>query len=125
MDRTDVETTAKQVIGVAIYVHMQLGPGFPEKIYQRALYLELKKQGINLERESKLEIKWGRALLGYQIVDFVINTNLLVEIKATSEIIDAHIAQVVSYLKAADLKLGLILNFGTPKLSIKRVVNGY
>lgn len=123
MTNTVLEKLANQIIGIAISVHKELGAGFPEKIYQRALYLEFKHSKVTMEREKKLEVRWRKVLLGYQIVDFVIDKSFLIEIKAVSEIIDAHIAQMVSYLKAADLKLGLILNFGRPTLEIKRVVN--
>jgi GxxExxY protein len=123
MSNQILEADAKHIIGIAIEVHKQLGPGFQEKIYQRALYLELKNRGMKFEREKKIEIRWKQVMLGYQVVDFVINKNLLIELKAVPGIIDAHIAQMVSYLKASNLNLGLILNFGKPTLEIKRVAN--
>lgn len=119
----DLNKLTKQVIGVAISIHKKLGPGLAEKIYQRVMYLELKRTGIKFERECKIVVKWDRAIVGYHVVDFKINDNLIVEIKATGETQDLHKYQLLSYLKAADKPLGLLLNFGSPTLGIKRVVN--
>jgi len=112
-----------QIIGIAIKVHKQLGPGFAEKIYQRVIYLELKKSGLDIEREYKITVYWNKAVVGYHIVDFLINNEVIIEIKATAETQEFHKYQLLSYLKAADKRLGLLLNFGSPTLGIKRVVN--
>lgn len=112
-----------QIIGIAIKVHKQLGPGFAEKIYQRVMYLELKQSGIDIKREHKITVYWSKAIVGYHIVDFLINNEVIVEIKATVETQEFHRYQLLSYLKAADKRLGLLLNFGSPTLGIKRVVN--
>lgn len=112
-----------KVIGIAITVHKQLGPGFAEKVYQRVMYLELKKTDLNVKREHKITIKWNKAVVGYHIVDLLINNQLLIEIKATGETQEIHKYQLLSYLKAANKPLGLLLNFGSPTLGIKRVVN--
>lgn len=112
-----------QIIGIAIKVHKQLGPGFAEKVYQRVMYLELKKNGLNVKREYKITVYWNKAVVGYHVVDFLINNEVIVEIKATAETQEFHKYQLLSYLKAADKRLGLLLNFGTPTLGIKRVVN--
>ena len=123
MTTDDLNKLTERVIGIAISVHKQLGPGLAEKIYQRVLYLELKKAGISFERERKLVAKWGKGIVGYHIVDFKINNILIVEIKATGETQELHKYQLLSYLKAANKPLGLLLNFGTTVLGIKRVVN--
>ncbi len=112
-----------KIIKLAIDVHKTLGPGFVEKIYQRALYLEFKKSGLRFNRERKVSIIYRGANLGYEQVDFDIENKVLVEVKAISEINAIHIAQVISYLKASKKKVGLILNFAKPKLEIKRVIN--
>lgn len=78
---------------------------------------------LKFERECKIVVKWGRVVVGYHIVDFKINDILIVEIKATGEIQELHKYQLLSYLKAANKPLGLLLNFGSPVLGIKRVVN--
>ena len=113
----------EKIIGIAIEIHKKLGPGFAEKIYQRVLYLELKKTALKFEREYKIVVMWGKAIVGYHIVDFYAESQLLVELKATSEIQDIHKYQLLSYLKAANKPLGLLLNFGSPTLTIKRVIN--
>ena len=123
MTTDDLNKLTERVIGIAISVHKQLGPGLAEKIYQRVLYLELKKAGISFERECKIVVKWGKVIVGYHIVDFKINNILIVEIKATGETQELHKYQLLSYLKAANKPLGLLLNFGTTVLGIKRVVN--
>lgn len=119
----DLNRLTERIIGIAISVHKQLGPGLAEKIYQRVLYLELKKTNLKFERECKIVVKWNRVVVGYHIVDFKINDMLIVEIKATGETQELHKYQLLSYLKAANKPLGLLLNFGTPILGIKRVVN--
>lgn len=117
------EDLANKIIGVSIKIHKEVGAGFVEKIYQRILYLELQKLGVNFKREVKIPIKWNKIIAGYQVVDFIVGDELLIEIKAVSKIETVHIAQMVSYLKAANLRLGLILNSGTAIPEIKRVIN--
>lgn len=111
-----------KVIKLAISVHKKLGPGFTEKVYQRAMYLELKYSGLKFEREKRIDIYYNTANLGYEKVDFIVEGKILLELKAVSEIQEIHRAQVISYLKAANLKIGLILNFAKEKLQIKRVI---
>lgn len=112
----------KTIIGVAIDIHKQLGPGFIEKIYQRAMYLEMKRRKIDFEREKKIEIYYNNANLGFEKVDFLIDNKVIVELKSVSDINDIHCAQLISYLKAANKKIGLILNFAKDKLEIKRII---
>lgn len=111
-----------QIIGLAMKVHRELGPGFVEKIYQRALYLELKRNKLRFERERKIEIMYNNANLGYFDADFIVDGKVIVELKATEYIGDIHLAQVISYSKAARLKVGLIINFANKSLEWKRVV---
>ena len=123
MTINELNKLTEQVIGTAIRVHKQLGPGLAEKISQRVMYLELKKTKLRFEREFKIVVRWSKAIVGYHIVDFIINDILIIEIKATGETQELHKYQLLSYLKAADKPLGLLLNFGSPVLGIKRVVN--
>lgn len=120
---TDLNKLTERIIGIAIAIHKKLGPGLAEKIYQRIMYLELKNTDIKFERECKIIVKWGRVIVGYHLVDFKIEDTLIIEIKATGETLDLHKYQLLSYLKAANKPLGLLLNFGAPTLGIKRVVN--
>ena len=112
-----------KIIKIAIDIHKTLGPGFVEKIYQRALYLEFKNNKLKFEREKKISVSYKGINLGYEKVDFDLEEKVIVEIKAVSEINEIHIAQLLSYLKTTHHKVGLILNFARPTLEIKRVVN--
>ncbi len=112
----------QMIIGAAIKVHKTLGPGHPEKIYQRALSEELKEQEIPFKREEKFNVQYNGKNVGYEIIDFLVFGKIAIELKATKEIMDLHAKQVIGYLKGANLKLGLILNFGKSKLEIKRVI---
>ncbi len=112
-----------RIIKLAIDVHKTLGPGFIEKIYQRALYLEFKNQKYTFSREKKIMVSYKNVSLGYETIDFDVEGRVLVEIKAVAEINDIHKAQLISYLKAAKREVGLILNFARPTLEIKRIIN--
>lgn len=112
-----------RIINLAISVHKTLGPGFVEKIYQRALYLELKNSKLRFVREKRLTIYYKKVNLGYETVDFEIEGKVLIEIKAVSEINDIHRAQLLSYLKSSGCEVGLILNFARLTLEIKRIIN--
>lgn len=112
-----------RIIKIAIDVHKSLGPGFVEKIYQRALYLELKNSGIKFTRERKIVVVYKKVNLGYETVDFDVDDKVLVEIKAVSAINEIHMAQTLSYLKSSGREVGLILNFARPTLEIKRLIN--
>ncbi len=112
----------EKIIGAAIRVHKELGPGYPEKIYQRALAEELRKQEIPFNREEKFRVFYDDKDVGYEIMDFCAYDKIAIELKAVREIIDLHSKQLVSYLKGRKLRLGLILNFGKSKLEIKRVI---
>ena len=111
------------VIGVALEVHKNLGPGFNERIYVEALMCEFDARRIRYEKEKAIKVAYKGRLLGEQRLDFLIDGQLILEIKAAGQIGSVDLSQIISYLKAADKKLGLILNFGTSRLAIKRVIN--
>ncbi|UCH88259.1 MAG: GxxExxY protein [Thermoplasmata archaeon] len=112
-----------KVIGAAIEVHKILGPGFIESVYHNALKKELTLRGILYETEKNVEIFYKEDEVGEHRLDMLIENTIVVELKAVSEISDVHISQVVSYLKATELNVGLILNFSRSKLDIKRVIS--
>jgi len=112
-----------QIIKISIDIHKALGPGFVEKIYQRALYLEFKNTKFKFAREKKIIVNYKNINLGYETVDFDVEEKVLVEVKAVSKINEIHLAQVLSYLKSSGRRVGLILNFARSVLEIKRVVN--
>lgn len=114
------ELTA-QIIGAAIAVHKEIGPGFSEPIYARAMQQELQARRIPFQTEESLRVKYRGQLVGAHRLDLVVRESVVVELKAMYRINNFHIAQVLSYLKASGKRLGLVLNFGRGKLEIKRV----
>jgi len=119
----EINEASNKIIGCAIKIHKALGPGFVEKIYSQAMAYELEKEKIEFLREKSIRIEYESVLLGEQRLDFLVEDEIVLEIKAAYEINNFHIAQTLSYLKAAGKRLGLILNFSRPRLQIKRVVN--
>ena len=116
---------ANKVIGIAIGIHKIIGPGFIESIYAKALAYELKEAEINFNQEKVITVKYKDLLLGRHRLDFLVEDELILEIKAIYEITKFHLAQALSYLKAADKRLALILNFARGRLEIKRVANNF
>ena len=115
------ELTGK-VIGACYTVHNELGCGFYEKVYQEALAIVLEEQGIPFEREKHLPIEYhGKILDCDYIADFVIDNSVILELKAVSEMTSSYEAQVINYLKATGLHVGLLINFGGMELQVKRL----
>ena len=112
----------EKIIKAALKVHRQLGPGFIEKLYQRALEIELTNNKIKVEREKLLKLTYEGVNIGSDKVDFMVEEKVLVELKAVSELSDVHRAQLISYLKASLLRVGLLINFAQIKLQVKRVI---
>ncbi len=115
------EVTSR-IIAAATDVHRNLGPGFEEVIYQRSLALELQAQGLESNREVWIDVLYRGVKVGRKRVDFLIE-GVMVEIKARSDLQEVDFVQALSYLKASGYKVGLLLNFGSTKLQIKRLVN--
>ena len=110
------------VIGAAMEVHRQLGSGFLEAVYQRALAHELRVQTIPFEEQVHLPITYKGELIGDYVADFVVDSKLIVEIKAVSRLNSAHQTQAMHYLAATGLRLPLLLNFGAGSLEHRRVI---
>ncbi|HEX7367678.1 MAG TPA: GxxExxY protein [Pelobium sp.] len=119
---------ATKVIGLAIKVHKELGPGLLESVYKECLFYELKKSGLFVEKEKPLPIFYDEVELecGYRLDLFVAN-RLVIEIKSVKEMNDIYLAQLLTYLKLSECKLGLLINFNVLLLKdgIKRVINEY
>jgi GxxExxY protein len=115
------EVTSR-ILAAATRVHRTLGPGFEEVIYQRALALELQAQGLDYSREVWIDVIYRDVKVGSKGVDFLIE-NVMVEIKARSELLDVDFVQALSYLKASGYKVGLLINFGAPQLLVRRLAN--
>lgn len=116
-----------EVIGAAIEVHKQLGPGLLESVYEECLLFELSNRDIKAERQVKLPLYYkGQALNKHFVIDLLVDDKLIVEIKAVEDILSVHEVQLVTYLKLADKKLGLLINFNESilKHGIRRRING-
>ena len=112
-----------KIIGAAMEVHKELGAGFLESVYQEAFELELQKQEITYKREALLNIFYkGQKLNKRYAADFVCYNKIVVKLKALGELSTDHEAQVLNYLKTSELKLGLLINFGSKSLQYKRLV---
>ena len=118
------ETVVTEAIGCAIAVHRVLGPGFKEKIYQRAFVLELDSRGIGFESEKPILVKYKTWEIPGQRVDLIVGGVVLIEMKAVPKVKPLHRAQVLSYLRTTGLRVGLILNFNVRliKYGIHRLV---
>jgi len=112
---------SEQVIGAAIEVHRSLGPGFLESFYEEALCLELNFLGIPYERQKAVEITYRNHKIGEHRLDLLIDERLVVELKALKEVEAIHFTIVRSYVKASNATSGIILNFSSMPLTIKRV----
>jgi GxxExxY protein len=116
------EVTEK-IIGSAMKVHREMGFGFQEYIYQRALEIEFKKNSLSFIREYEMPIYYAGEKIGIRIVDFLVEGKIMVELKAMTELNDAHFAQTFNYLEASGIEIGLLINFGTKSLQFKRLHN--
>lgn len=104
-------------------VHNELGHGFLEAVYGDALMIEFQEQGIPFSRERKFEIEYKSQILTHSYnADFVVFDSIILELKAASAIVDEQIAQTLNYVKASNLRLGLLVNFGREKLQYKRLI---
>lgn len=104
-------------------VHSTLGNGFQEVIYQRALAIEMSKQGLGFQREMNMFIFYEGEEIGIRRVDFFVEECIMVEIKAIIQLEDVHLAQAMNYCQAYNLPIGLLINFGAKSLDFKRVYN--
>jgi len=111
------------IIGAAIQVHRELGPGFIESIYEEALKVEFSRRKINFEHQKEIKIEYRGVNVGKHRLDLLVEKEIIVELKAIKELADIHFAQILSYLIATGLKVGLLLNFAKSTLEVKRVVN--
>ncbi|MBN2035404.1 MAG: GxxExxY protein [Chitinispirillaceae bacterium] len=109
------------IIGCAMEVHNVLGNGFQEVIYQRALAIELEEKGIAFRREQEMPLFYKGREIGSRRADFIVESKVLVELKALVVLEDVHLAQALNYLTAYNLPIGLLINFGGTKLEFKRV----
>jgi GxxExxY protein len=102
-----------------------LGPGFVEKVYENALGVELTQAGLRVTQQRRIEVRYRESLVGDFVADLLVEECVIVEIKAVKAFEDIHTAQCVNYLKATGLQVCLLVNFGSPKAVVKRIVHGF
>jgi len=112
-----------KIIGCAMEVHRYLGNGFQEIIYQRALAIEMSRQGLNFAQEFVMTVFYKGEYVGKRRVDFMVEDVVSVEIKARTELDDVHLNQAINYLEIYHIETGLLINFGAKSLQFKRLIN--
>ena len=122
----ELEELTKTIIGIAIKVHSQLGPGLLESAYKECLFYEIQKHEIFVEKEKPLPLIYEQVKLeiGYRL-DLLVDNKLVIEVKAVEGLNDVHVAQTLTYLKLGNYKLGLLINFNVSLLKngIRRIIN--
>lgn len=122
-DRAIYPILSYQVMQAVFEVHNTLGPGFIESVYEEALVFELEIRQIAFERQKNVEVQYKERVVGAQRLDLIIDSRIVLELKAVSALTDAFKQQTLSYLKATGLKLGILINFGAPRVEYVRIVN--
>ncbi len=112
-----------EIIRCAFLVSNELGAGFLEKVYENALAHELRKTGLAAEQQRRIQVVYDGVVVGDYVADLVVNGSVIAELKAVKAFDNIHYAQCLNYLKATGLDICLLLNFGVPKIQIKRFVN--
>jgi len=120
----ELDRLAHSIIGAAIEVHRALGPGFLESSYENALAIELVLRGISFDTQCPVPLKYKERTIGLHRLDFVVAEQIILELKAVESVTPVHKAQVIAYLRATGLKLGLLINFNVPVLKngIHRII---
>jgi GxxExxY protein len=121
---TDRDPLTEAIIGCAFRVSNTLGTGFLEKVYETALAVELRKCGLAAEQQCLVQVLYDGTVVGDYRADIIVNDRVVVEVKAARALDSTHEAQLLNYLRAARLTIGLLLNFGTSQVGIKRMISG-
>ena len=116
------EEITREIIGAAMEVHRTLGVGFLEKVYENSLVFELRARGITAESQKPVSVHYKGRAVGEYFADIVVADRVILELKVVAKLTEAHEAQMLNYLRATGLRVGLLLNFGTPRLEWKRLV---
>jgi GxxExxY protein len=124
-DKKRVDEIAERVIGCALAVSNTLGVGFLEKVYENALAHEIRKAGLSVAQQFRITVRYDDVVVGDYAADLLVDDLVIIELKAASELDNVHRAQCLNYLKATGLRLCLLINFGNPRLDVRRVILGY
>jgi GxxExxY protein len=119
-----IDRLAHRVIGAALEVHRTLGPGFVESAYEESLCIELQLRGITFVRQPVVRVEYKGHVVGEARLDLLVEDELIVELKAVDALMPVHLARLISYLRAMNKNLGLLMNFNVPLLrdGIKRII---
>lgn len=117
----EINKITQKIIGCSYTVSNSLGCGFLEKVYENALTHELRKAGLRVLQQHEIEVFYDGIVVGKYIADLFVEDCVIVEIKANSGLDDSQKSQCLNYLKATGMKIGLLINFGKPRIEIKRV----
>ena len=123
--RKELDDITRTIIGAALKVSRVLGVGFLEKVYENALFLELKGAGLQLEQQAPIHVHYGADIVGIYSADLLVESSVIVELKAQRSLEDIHRLQCTHYLRATGLRVALLLNFGRPRLEFRRIVNHF
>ncbi len=123
--RLSINAKTERIIRAAFLVSNKLGCGFLEKVYENALAHELRKQGFRVQQQWPIDVHYDGVIVGQYVADLLIDDDILLEIKAVKCFEDVHLAQCMNYLKATGKTICLLLNFGSPRVEIKRIVNNF
>lgn len=122
MPLQDVNEITQKIIGCAFEVSNTLGVGFVEKVYENALAHLIRKAGLKVVQQYPIKVTFDGVLVGEFIADLLVEDRVLVELKAVSMLVNEHTAQALNYLRASGLEVCLLINFGKPKVEIKRLL---
>ena len=123
--RLRLDQITEKIIGCVHQVSNVLGPGFLEKVYENALAIELRQTGLQVVQQQRIEVRYRDVLVGDFVADLLIEECVIVEVKAVKALDDIFTAQCLNYLKATGLQVCLLVNFGAPKATVKRIVHGF
>lgn len=123
--RLELDQITDAIIGCAHQVSNVLGCGFLEKVYENALVLELRKAGLDARQQHGIAVYYDARIVGEYAVDLIVENSVIVELKAVTALDEIHRAQCLNYLKATGLSVCLLMNFGKPRLQVKRIVSNF
>ena len=123
-DKTEIiyKELSYAVVGMAMKVHRELGPGFLEKVYENALMVLFRNEQIQAEQQSPIKVFFQNEIVGNYIADILVDNKIILELKTVEKITDVHTAQALNYLKATGLHLAIILNFHSQSLEYERII---
>jgi GxxExxY protein len=123
--RSKLDAISQRVIGCVHQVSNTLGTGFLEKVYENALAVELRDAGLAVAQQYRIEVRYKEISVGDFVADLLVENSVIIEVKTVKTFDDVHVAQCLNYLKATGLNVCLLVNFGTPKAVVKRVVHNF